>query len=108
MKQTSLNAKVVDKIIKLRKDLHLSQEKTAELANMSKSTYVRLEEGQHAITLDEAVKLSDILKTEFNQLVDMGLSFTNTGNKTVYNQGNIIIYNIGKDDLDEINPDMKD
>lgn len=108
MKQTSLNAKVVDKIIKLRKDLHLSQEKTAELANMSKSTYVRLEEGQHAITLDEAVKLSEILKTEFNQLVDMGNVFNSNNSKYVYNNGNIIIYNVSKDDLDEINPDNKD
>jgi DNA-binding XRE family transcriptional regulator len=98
----SLNTKVVDKIKDLRTNLGLSQEKMAQQLNMSKSCYIRLEKGVHHLTLDETVRIAAIFNTDFHTLTNTGSVYHNSGNKSVVNHGNIIIYNITKEDFDDI------
>ncbi|MCE2963520.1 MAG: helix-turn-helix domain-containing protein [Chitinophagales bacterium] len=98
----SLNQKVVDRIIQLRNELRLSQEIMAQRMNMSKSSYIRLEKGEHPLTLDETMQIASVLNTNFNELTNSGNIFNNHGNKSVFNHGNIIIYNVSKDDMDDL------
>ena len=57
-------------IAKYRKEKHLSQEKLAEMVNLSREYITRVENGQTNISLKNLFAIADALEVGFNQLAD--------------------------------------
>ena len=57
-------------IAKYRKEKYLSQEKLAEMVNLSREYITRVENGQKNISLKKLFAIADALEVGFNQLAD--------------------------------------
>lgn len=57
-------------IAKYRKEKKLSQEKLAELVDLSREYITRVEKGQKNISLKKLFAIADALGIEFNKLTD--------------------------------------
>lgn len=57
-------------IAKYRKEKHFSQEKLAEMVNLSREYITRVENGQKNISLKKLFAIADALEVGFNQLTD--------------------------------------
>lgn len=71
-KKVKEGIKVETKFRKIRKEKELSQKKVAELANISPSTYVKIESGDtEHIYIEMGKKISGALGISFNELFDI-------------------------------------
>ncbi len=52
----------------MRKSRHLSQEEFAELCDISRAYYGRIERGEHSVTLDLCQKISDAIGISISDL----------------------------------------
>ncbi len=57
-------------IAKYRKEKQFSQEKLAEMVNLSREYITRVENGQKNISLKKLFAIADALEVGFNQLTD--------------------------------------
>lgn len=57
-------------IAKYRKEKYLSQEKLAEMVNLSREYITRVENGQKNISLKKLFAIADALEVGFDQLAD--------------------------------------
>lgn len=103
MKEKSRNNLTIEKIKELRKSKKLTQEEMANHLNMSKSSYIRLENEETDLSLDVTDKIAHLLKTDFNSLTNSTLTYNNNiQTNVILQQGNITIFNMDKEQFDAL------
>lgn len=70
-KHSDINAKIGLKIKLIRTKLGLSQEKCAELSELSQNALGAIERGQSQPTINTLARIADALNTELKELVDI-------------------------------------
>lgn len=103
MKEKTRNSSTIEKIKEMRKNMKFTQEEMAHHLNMSKSSYIRIENEETELTLDNTDRIAQLLKTDFNYLTNSGLVYNNNiQTNVILQQGNITILNLDKDQFDTI------
>jgi transcriptional regulator with XRE-family HTH domain len=94
--------KIVEQIKRIRKLKKISQDEMSNLLNMSKSSYVRLENQKTELTIDCLNRIAVALETDFDTLIDSSRNVNNNNQNVILQQGNITILNINKEEFMDI------
>jgi len=93
---------IIERIKRIRKLKKLNQDEMSNLLNMSKSSYVRLENFETELTVDCVDRIAEVLDTNFETLTDTSKYINNMDKSLILQQGNITILNLSKEDFNEI------
>ena len=66
--KNDINIQFGNTLRKIRESRHYSQEEFAELCDISRAYYGRIERGEHSITLDICQKIAEAAELTFSEL----------------------------------------
>lgn len=90
---------ILEKIKSLREANDLSQEKMAELMNMSKNSYGKLERGEVEITVRKLKKIASIFNVEISELINEKSVFCYIGDNSNYASNSTSHYSVVSDEM---------